>query len=89
MSGDFDFLQEGGQTWRYVERLEDEQRERALGLGAQREARWRRERGLPSPARSNPALMRCGHLHRCARKDENGVEICAACEHAEIEASRG
>lgn len=89
MSADFDFVSEGGQTWRYVDRLEEEQRERALALGAQREARWRRERGLVPVTRANPALMRCGHLHRCARKDENGVDICAACEYADLEAARG
>jgi hypothetical protein len=88
MPADFDFVEESGKTWRYVERLEDEQRERALGLVAQGEARWRRRRGLPPVTRSNPALMRCGHLHKCVRTDEHGVQICTACEWADQQAAR-
>jgi hypothetical protein len=89
MPADFDFVEQDGHVWRYVERLEDEQRTRALGLVAQGEARWRRRHGLPPVARSNPAVMRCGHLHRCVRVDENGVEICTACEWADQESARG
>jgi hypothetical protein len=89
MSADFDFVEEGGKTWRYVECLEDEARERALGLLVQRERAFRTRGGLPPVARPDTRLLRCGHLRSCARSDESGVEICAACEWADLEASRG
>jgi hypothetical protein len=88
-AADFDLVEEGGKRWRYVERLEDEARERALGLLVQRESAFRTRGGLPPVTRPNPALMRCGHLRSCTRRDDSGVEICAACEWADLEASRG
>jgi hypothetical protein len=86
---DFDYVEEAGQVWRYVDRLEDEQRERALARVAQSEAAWRRRHGLPPVTRPDSRLMRCGHLHQCVRVDENGAEICTACEWADQEARRG
>lgn len=89
MSGDFDFVSEGGRTWRYVERLADDERDRGLSVLEQRQAADRRRLGLPPVGSASATLLHCGHSRKLVQVDGQGVTICPACERDDVEASRG
>lgn len=79
MSLDFDHVYVHPQTYRYVDRLEGAERERAVRLVKRAVATSRAELGLvPRVARDDGRLW-CGCPVGALVTDPRGVEYCGAC----------
>lgn len=77
---DFDYVQDrDGKVWRYVDRLEDAERDRATALVAGNVRRSRVAMGLvPVPAKRDDRRLWCGHPVFCAL-ERDGVSVCTEC----------